>query len=276
MPSSQSDSRPRSLRHADGGVPYRKRYSLQIEVLDDEENEREQGRRTDDMRGRSSQPSPATQSHHPIRRESAQEGGRRPRGGSVSSTAAVVGSTNPSSTLLHLPLSEPPRVCGTRSRGSGHSSYLDEEYVTADEGQLPQDIQRPASSGGRIRNIGNRRSWSIRRASIHQEYVNGLMDVAYSNGFFHGQELAATRLSLRHSTNVYPNAPPPRPPPPPAPPSSASSGRDRGRDQPRQHSPPPQSRHWCNIRSWLFGWNSSPPPQPPRSRASSRSSRHRR
>ncbi|OTA61614.1 hypothetical protein K449DRAFT_382982 [Hypoxylon sp. EC38] len=162
MPHSPSHgSHSRSDRPVDREPRRPKRYSLRIEFLDDDGDDVEKDRGSANHPRRSNQGTSNSRMSAGTRPEHPQETGRRSRQASVSSTTAVVGGRNPSSTSIRPLPSEQERRETTTSRGTRPSLQPGEDYVTAaelsetfnphismrgrDEAGLPQQFERHMS-----------------------------------------------------------------------------------------------------------------------------------
>ncbi|KAI0104482.1 hypothetical protein F4814DRAFT_430889 [Daldinia grandis] len=219
MPSSSiRESSPRSPRPA-GEEPRRKRYSLLVEVLDDDgfavfERNRDADRPRRPSRGTStprSRPNGDPDHHADANRQS--------RRLSAPANAVAVG---PREHHDH-PSERPRRHSGTRSRSGRARDPSDEVYDTAPEGnpapspgrQTQEDAEPPASSHNqrRRRSIHNGTQTNIRGYGPHSAFTSphnlyrpphpnsgdlDVMELAYRDGILLGQHLANLRVPNTH------------------------------------------------------------------------------
>ncbi|KAI1648919.1 uncharacterized protein F4817DRAFT_364009 [Daldinia loculata] len=290
MPSSSlRESSSRSPRPAEE-EPRRKRYSLLVEILDDDgfavlERNREAERPRRSSRGTS------TTRHRPNGgSDHYSDTNRQSRRGSVSSNVVEVGTRG-----HHDHPSERLRHSGTRSRTSRVSELSDEVYDTAPEGnpasssgrQIQEDTEPPSSSHNqrRRRSIHSGTQTNIRGYGPHSAFTSPhnlyrppnpnqgdlhVMEIAYRDGFHLGQHLANLR-----DPNTY-RVTPPRP-------ISVSSTRSHDRNlpdanrRPRQHPEPQQQRGWRRLfPPWQFLNARAPPTESVVSRSGGQNQGHRR
>ncbi|KAF3055060.1 hypothetical protein GL218_07661 [Daldinia childiae] len=287
MPSSsRRESSSRSPRPAEE-EPRRKRYSLLVEIIDDDgfavfERNREADRPRRSSRGTSTtrhRPAGGSEHHSDTNRQS--------RRVSVSSNVGEVGPRD-----NHDNPPERSRHAGTRSRTSRASERGDEVYDTAPEGnpastpgrQTQEDAERPSSSHNerRRRSIHNGTQTSIRGYGPHSAFTSpynlfrppnpnqgdlDIMEIAYRDGMLLGQRLANLRDP---NTN---RGTPPRP----ISVSSTHRNQPDANRRPREHPEPQQQRGWrCLFPSWLFLNARAPPAEPVASRRNSQDQGHRR
>ncbi|KAI0844621.1 hypothetical protein F5Y00DRAFT_195726 [Daldinia vernicosa] len=265
MPSSSPrESSPRSPRPAEE-EPRRKRYSLLVEVIDDDgfavfERNREADRPRRSSRGTStprSRPNGGSEHHSDTNRQS--------RRVSLHSNIGEVGARD-----HHDRPSERSRRSGTGSRTGRASEPSDEVYDTASEGnpplfpgrQIQEDTERPPSSHNqrRRRSIHSGAQTDIRGYGPHSAFTSphnlyrpphpnqgdlDVMEIAYRDGILLGQHLA----NLRDDPNTR-RATLPRPISVPSTRGYDHNQPDANR-RPRENPQPQQRRGW----RWLFpGW----------------------
>ncbi|KAI0138985.1 hypothetical protein F4776DRAFT_45449 [Hypoxylon sp. NC0597] len=160
--------RSRSNRTFDREHKRPKRYSLRIELLDDDDDDEvEQDRNSTGQPSRLTRGTSTPRRDIDARQKHPQRTGRRSRRASVSSTTAVVGDRNLSSTSVRPPLSEQGRREGTTSSSTRPSRQGSKDHVAAadlseafnqhmsmrdrDEADLPQRFERQMS----IQDVGS-------------------------------------------------------------------------------------------------------------------------
>ncbi|KAI1656447.1 hypothetical protein F4813DRAFT_397608 [Daldinia decipiens] len=289
MPSSSlRESSSRSPRPAEE-EPRRKRYSLLVEILDDDGFAVFERNRDVDRPRRSSRGTSTTRRRPNGGSEHYSDTNRQSRRVSVPSNVGGVGTRD-----HHDRPSERSRHLGTRSRTSRVSEPNDEVYDTAPEGnppsspgqQMQEDTEPPPSSHHQRRRrsihsgtqtsiggYGPRSAFTSPHNLYRPPHPNqgdlDVMEIAYRDGFHLGQHLANLR-----DPNTY-RGTPPRP-------ISVSSTRNHDRNQPdanrrpREHPEQQQQRGWrCLFPPWQF-LNMWAPTESVVSSSSSQNQRRRR
>ncbi|KAI1481028.1 hypothetical protein F4774DRAFT_424592 [Daldinia eschscholtzii] len=273
MPSPPSqESTSRTPRPTEEEPTRRKRYSLIVELLDDDGFEVLERQREEADRPRTLNRGTSTSRHRHNESSNINRQSRR------MSTPPNVAEVGPRDHNVHA--LERLRRAGARSRASHTSEHTDEVYETATELRSSSHIQRQRSSTHssstqtHIRGYGPRSiftsPYNLFRPNHHHRRDLDAMEAAYRDGLRLGQRLA----NLHDFNNPY-RIHPPRPVPE-SPVRIVDRNEQSDTNSWRRRRENPEQRGWrCLFPPWLFGNARGPPTRVELSSSSSRSRGHR-